>query len=97
MSASESSRRGGQPSTTTPTPPPCDSPHVVMRNKCPNEFAIAAFCGKNEGRSNRPGRIQPASGKVIRTSNDKLPMTNYHSHRGVKRGLQPRFFADFGD
>src|SRR3989344_3546488 len=29
---------GGHPSTTTPTAPPCDSPKVVMRNNCPNEF-----------------------------------------------------------
>src|SRR6267142_1351363 len=35
MSASESARRGGQPSTTAPTPPPCDSPQVVTRNRRP--------------------------------------------------------------
>src|SRR5262245_38647310 len=35
MSASESGRRGGQPSTTAPTAPPCDSPHVVTRKRCP--------------------------------------------------------------
>src|SRR6266850_1194266 len=46
MSASVSSSRGGQPSTTTPTPPPWDSPHVVMRKSCPNVFAINRECEK---------------------------------------------------
>eukprot|EP00619_Florenciella_sp_RCC1007_P019286 CAMPEP_0205934230 /NCGR_PEP_ID=MMETSP1325-20131115/35750_1 /ASSEMBLY_ACC=CAM_ASM_000708 /TAXON_ID=236786 /ORGANISM="Florenciella sp., Strain RCC1007" /LENGTH=62 /DNA_ID=CAMNT_0053304185 /DNA_START=78 /DNA_END=263 /DNA_ORIENTATION=+ len=27
--------RGGQPSSVTPTPPPCDSPHVEMRKRRP--------------------------------------------------------------
>src|SRR5262249_19394245 len=40
MSASESVSRGGQPSTTTPTAPPCDSPQVVIRNRCPKVFPI---------------------------------------------------------
>src|SRR5215475_2433808 len=35
MSASESGSRGGQPSTTVPVAPPCDSPHVVTRKSCP--------------------------------------------------------------
>src|ERR1700722_18400416 len=47
MSASVNLSRGGQPSTTTPTPPPWDSPQVVMRNNCPNEFAISTECGKS--------------------------------------------------
>src|SRR5436190_13801654 len=46
MSASESSMRGGQPSTTTPTPPPWDSPQVVIRNRCPKVFATRQFAGK---------------------------------------------------
>jgi hypothetical protein len=29
---------GGQPSMTTPTPLPCDSPHVVILNNVPNVF-----------------------------------------------------------
>jgi hypothetical protein len=44
--------RGGQPSTTTPTPPPCDSPQVVMRNNSPNEFAMRPWCGKMARGSN---------------------------------------------
>src|SRR5262245_24413571 len=40
MSASESASRGGQPSTTTPTAPPCDSPQVVIRNRCPKVLPI---------------------------------------------------------
>src|SRR5436853_6253231 len=51
MSASESFSRGGQPSTTTPTPPPWDSPHVVMRNKWPNELDMRRHCGKTGARS----------------------------------------------
>src|SRR3990167_9086065 len=38
ISSSVISIPGGHPSTTTPTAPPCDSPKVVMRNNCPNEF-----------------------------------------------------------
>src|SRR5215470_18253969 len=40
MSTSESVSRGGQPSITTPTAPPCDSPQVVMRNRCPKVLFI---------------------------------------------------------
>src|SRR5215467_13808373 len=40
ISASVSASRGGQPSTTTPTAPPCDSPQVVMRNRCPKVLPI---------------------------------------------------------
>src|SRR5439155_8310807 len=40
MSASVSSIRGGQPSTTTPTPPPWDSPQVVMRKRRPKLFGM---------------------------------------------------------
>src|SRR5215470_690332 len=36
MSASDSGSRDGQPSTTAPTAPPWDSPHVVTRNRCPH-------------------------------------------------------------
>src|SRR6266436_1152582 len=35
MSVSETAIRGGQPSTTTPMPPPCDSPKVVTRKSWP--------------------------------------------------------------
>src|SRR5438067_11828140 len=31
---------GGQPSITTPTPPPCDSPNVVIRKSCPKVLPI---------------------------------------------------------
>src|SRR3989344_1904049 len=44
FSSSVISILGGHPSTTTPTAPPCDSPNVVIRNNCPNEFpAICAI------------------------------------------------------
>src|ERR1051326_3621554 len=52
MSASVSSRRGGQPSTTTPTPPPWDSPQVVTRKRWPKVFAMGPDCGKTGARSN---------------------------------------------
>ena len=35
MSDSEISTPGVAPSTITPTAPPCDSPKVVSRNRCP--------------------------------------------------------------
>src|SRR6476660_458555 len=35
MSLFDKSIRGGQPSTTTPIPPPCDSPKVVTRKSWP--------------------------------------------------------------
>ena len=56
MSASESLRRGGQPSTITPTPPPWDSPHVVMRKRWPKVFAMQKVCGKGRLRSMRANR-----------------------------------------
>src|SRR5262249_49643306 len=41
MSASDSGRRGGQPSTTAPMPAPCDSPHVVTRKSWPQVLPTA--------------------------------------------------------
>src|SRR5689334_1392319 len=41
MSASESARRGGQPSTTAPMPVPCDSPQVVTRKSWPQVLPTA--------------------------------------------------------
>src|SRR3989442_4581901 len=35
MAASDRGSRGGQPSTTAPVAPPCDSPHVVTRKRRP--------------------------------------------------------------
>src|SRR6266705_785164 len=43
MSDSEISTRGGQPSITTPMPPPCDSPKVVTRKSWPNVLPIAEY------------------------------------------------------
>src|SRR3954465_6984581 len=51
ISDSDSLSRGGQPSTTTPTPPPCDSPHVVIRNKWPKELDMRRDWGKSSLRS----------------------------------------------
>src|SRR6266487_6067899 len=42
MSALESAIRGGQPSTTTPIPPPCDSPKVVTRKSWPKVLPMCA-------------------------------------------------------
>src|SRR6266513_1341171 len=49
MSAFEMLIFGGQPSITTPMPPPCDSPKVVTRKSWPKVLPIArivaqAFC-----------------------------------------------------
>jgi hypothetical protein len=38
MSISEKGSPAGNPSTTTPTALPWDSPHVVIRNICPKTF-----------------------------------------------------------
>src|SRR6267142_2832448 len=59
MSFSLNSSLGGHPSTTTPIPPPCDSPQVVMRNRWPNVFPIPSLCEKTPSRSNQ--HIQEAS------------------------------------
>ncbi len=48
ISATASGIRGGQPSTTTPTAGPWDSPKVVMRNSVPKVFP---------GINQRPGRM----------------------------------------
>src|SRR5215203_2155002 len=40
--------RGGQPSITTPMPPPWDSPNVVTRNNWPN---VLPMSGKNKSLS----------------------------------------------
>src|SRR5947208_2624262 len=40
MSAGEISIFGGQPSITTPIPPPCDSPNVVIRKSWPKVLPI---------------------------------------------------------
>ena len=53
MSASVNASRGGQPSTTTPTPPPCDSPQVVMRKSWPKVFPMGARVGKIDWVVNR--------------------------------------------
>jgi hypothetical protein len=39
--------RGGQPSITTPMPPPCDSPKVVTRKSWPN---VLDMTRKNKAR-----------------------------------------------
>src|SRR5258706_10752419 len=60
MSASVKANRGGQPSTTTPTPPPCDSPQVVMRKRCPNVLPIGRVWGSFSRRSNRDLPSRPS-------------------------------------
>src|ERR1035441_4246973 len=52
VAASVDAPRGGQPSTTTPTPPPWDSPQVVMRKRCPKVFAMGLQWGRSGRRSN---------------------------------------------
>src|SRR5436309_8948830 len=69
MSASVSLSRGGQPSTTTPTPPPWLSPQVVMRNRCPNVFATRAAYGQG------PREVKRAAGTVQRRSRASSPLT----------------------
>src|SRR5262249_50061413 len=51
---------GGQPSTTHPTAAPCDSPHVVSRNKVPNVLPAIVTGFSGAPRSTAPGR-QPGA------------------------------------
>src|SRR6185436_6363215 len=55
-SASDRDRRGGQPSTMAPMAAPCDSPHVVTRNRWPQVLPTA--------------REYPAPGPSAVTSSD---------------------------
>src|SRR5205807_7202861 len=69
MSASEIAIRGGQPSITTPMPPPCDSPKVVTRKRWPNVLPIPgivaqASCPPPDGLAAVSLWGQPASGLV---------------------------------
>ncbi|MFM1941772.1 MAG: hypothetical protein RI897_754 [Verrucomicrobiota bacterium] len=55
-SVSERARPGGQPSMTTPTPPPWDSPQVVIRKSSPKVLPMAGGdCGKTGLASNIRG------------------------------------------
>src|SRR5437762_1436452 len=56
--------RGGQPSMTTPTPPPCDSPKVVMRKSCPKVLPIAVE--PNRGAQDSQRASEDGSGERTR-------------------------------
>src|SRR5438874_9906869 len=69
MSALESAIRGGQPSTTTPIPPPCDSPKVVTRKSWPKVLPMRAchFDRADESLNSRKhGTTEPAPGSFQR-------------------------------
>src|SRR5271169_221903 len=61
MSASVSGMRGGQPSTTTPTPPPWDSPQVVIRKRWPKVFGMKTNLA--EGQSFRQEEHEELEGR----------------------------------
>ena len=52
ISSREMGSRGGQPSMTTPTAGPCDSPKVVMRKSWPNELDTVSETYHTRARSN---------------------------------------------
>src|SRR6266853_1138121 len=65
--------RGGQPSTTTPMPPPCDSPKVVTRKSWPKELpmCVCHFDRGDESLNSRkrattkPAIVLPSAVSVI--------------------------------
>ena len=62
MFSRETGMRGGQPSMTTPTPPPCDSPKVWMRKTWPKvDDMRGRLCGGSERASGKgdPARALP--------------------------------------
>src|SRR5438093_1291101 len=70
MSATSTRIPGGMPSTTTPTPGPCDSPKVVTLNSWPNEEDIApALSAPGLGRGARgapAGALRGRPGVALR-------------------------------
>src|SRR6478672_10904829 len=55
--------RGGQPSTTTPMPPPCDSPKVVTRKSWPKVLPMCVChfdCGDESLNSRKRATTKPA-------------------------------------
>ena len=63
-SASVSGMRGGQPSMTTPTPPPWDSPQVEMRKAWPNWLDIKGCRSKSPPPPAPRGKCGEIRGKV---------------------------------
>src|SRR5207244_13546315 len=55
---------GGQPSITTPTPPPCDSPKVVTRKSRPKVFPIAWKIASLAVSASRLPACTPSAGKL---------------------------------
>src|SRR5262249_12980232 len=58
MSASEIAMRGGQPSITTPMPPPWDSPKVVMRKSWPKLLPITRSLATASGENNESAQTK---------------------------------------
>src|ERR1044071_4857290 len=83
ISAGLNSSRGGQPSTTTPTPPPWDSPQLVTRNRRPKLFAMEPDWGKTAFRSNsdRPGADHPPAAEPVPRSKRSEEHTSELQHR----------------
>src|SRR4029077_15900550 len=72
MSASEMSMSGGQPSITTPMPPPCDSPKVVTRKSWPNVLPILEHCSTGILPVGLPG-VSPGSFPIRRPRRPPAP------------------------
>src|SRR5438128_12202896 len=54
---------GGQPSITTPMPPPCDSPKVVTRKSWPKVLPIYEHCSTGMLPAGPMG-VSPANGRL---------------------------------
>src|SRR5882724_7959034 len=79
MSASLNSNRGGHPSTTTPTPPPWDSPQVVMRKRCPNVFAMRGRVQEKSTRVNCMTKEETSNSKFQHPTSRKIPNTKHQA------------------
>src|SRR5262245_28676440 len=67
MSASDKGSRGGQPSTTAPVAPPCDSPHVVTRKSCPQVLPMRRAYAEIALRQTWPTGVRCQTGSSGRT------------------------------
>src|SRR5437763_12075729 len=92
MSALESAIRGGQPSTTTPIPPPCDSPKVVTRKSWPKVLPMRA-CHFDRADESLNSRKQEQQNLPL-----LLPSSFCHPERirqsGSDRGISNHFSSE---
>src|SRR5437588_11362281 len=89
MSALESAIRGGQPSTTTPIPPPCDSPKVVTRKSWPKLLPIKKKTSTRAKVEGSPGGYLKnfCTGSSVAPVYDRRNSTHTGGHRPPLQAL----------